>query len=266
MPDHVRLHRDGQVAVITIARPDRRNAMDGPMWTALGELVRSTYAEPPRALIITGEGEHFCAGMDLSVDNPLLRRLGPAASMGDKDGVRAIIEELKASVGSLADAPFPTIAAIEGACVGGGLEIALACDLRVGSESSFFGMPETRVGLAPDVGGIVRLSHLVGRSRATDLILTGRRLDAKSARRWGLTNRRTVAGAALPTAQHMAAEIRRGAPQTTAAVLRALRDVEGATVADGLEIETRAGIDTVLLGEWKEGAAAFMQKREPQWK
>lgn len=263
--DELKLTRRGAVAILTIDRPSRRNAFHGPMWEALGELPDLLADDPPRVLVIHGTGAHFSAGMDLAPDNPLFGRLVPAIARQDEGTLEELVHELKACVDALAHLSCPTIAAVEGACAGGGLEVALACDLRVASTTAWFSLPELQVGFAPDVGGTVRLTRLIGRARATELILTGRRIDAATAEAWGLVNRTCAPGTALDAALALAAEVATSAPLATGAVLPVLRGVAGQTDDTAFHRETRAGVLAMLGGEVQEGAMAFLEKRRPSW-
>lgn len=263
--DNLRVTRDDDVVTVTIDRPTRRNALHGPLWDALGELGRDLAARRPRAVILRGEGDHFCAGMDLRPDNPLVQELGPKVATRDRKACAAIIERLKASLDAFATLPCPVLAAIEGACLGGGLELALVADLRVAGQSARFSMPETRWGLVPDVGGTVRLTRLIGRARAGDLILTGREARAPEALAWGLVNRVVPDGTAQDAADTMARTIARAAPRATSEALRVLRSVDGLSEADAFAAETRAGVNTLIGQEALEGLAAFAARREPRW-
>ncbi len=258
--EHLSVEHDGPVAVVTLRREARRNALHGPLWTALGEAARALAAAPPRAVILTGAGGHFSAGMDLKPDNPLFERLLPALTGPDPGALRALILELKAAVGAFAELPCPVVAAVEGACTGGGLELALAADLRVASREAFFALPETRVGMMPDVGGTVRLARLVGRARATELILGNGRLDAGTALAWGLVNRLSAPGEALTAAKALAAELSSAAPTATREVLALLR-APAPTFGD----ETEAGVRVLASGEAVEGVTAFLERRPPAW-
>lgn len=263
--ENIRVERRGPVAIVTLDRPGKRNALHGPMWYALGKLPEVFADDPPRVMILTGAGEHFSAGMDLGFDNPLLQRLMPALQDQDADAARALIVELKACVNAVANLPFPVIAAIEGACAGGALEVALCADLRVASSTAFFSMPELQVGLAPDVGGTVRLVRVIGRSRASELLLTGRRLDADTACQWGLVHRTCDAGQALRRALDLASEVMASAPVATRAVLTPLRAADGLDDTEAFGLETEAGVAAILGGEVMEGAMSFLQKRRPTW-
>lgn len=252
-------HNDG-VAILQIDRPDRRNALDGPLWTGLRTAAERLASAPPRVVILRGAHGHFSAGMDLKPDNPLLQRLLPAMAAKDEAVFLELITELKAAVDAFTTLPCPVIAAIEGACAGGGLEVALACDLRVAAEDAFFSMPEARVGMMPDVGGTVRLSRLIGRARAAELILTNERIDAATARAYGLVNRLVAPGQALAGAQALAQQLKSSAPTATLEILRLLRSPEPTFAA-----ETAAGVRVLCSGEAVEGVTSFFEKRPPRW-
>ena len=265
MPESVRLRVEGAVAVITLDRPARRNALDEEMWRQLGERTDEAAAARPRALVVTGAGPHFSAGMDLRPDNPLLPRLQPALYDGDEAAARAVIQDLKAILARLWTFPAPTIAAIEGACVGGGFEVALACDMRVAARSARVGLPEVRHGLVADLGGITRLTRLVGVGRAATVLLTGRSFDGLSAAELGLVEIVADTGGAFDRALALAAEIARNAPIAVGATLAALRDVAGLPLAAALDRETEAGVATLVGGEAIEGLMAFAAGRPPRW-
>lgn len=261
----IRCTRQEGVAIVTLDRPAKRNALHAPMWDALHDLGTRLAEDTPQAVVITGAEGHFSAGMDLSMGNPLFVELAQALQQGDDAALRGLVLRLKAAVDAFATLPCPVVAAVEGACAGGGLEVALTADLIVAGEEAFFSLPELQVGLAPDVGGTVRLARRVGRSRATEMILTGRRLTAAEALAWGLANRTVPQGQALPAALELAARIRRSAPAATAAVLPLLRSLAGMSDGEAFAAETDAGVHTLLAGEALEGAAAFLEKRAPRW-
>jgi enoyl-CoA hydratase len=193
-------HRDGAVLTVVIDRPERRNAVDPPTATLLREAFDSFEADDTlSAAVLTGAGGAFCAGFDLKAlagggvgyDPHGRGPMGPSRDLLSK----------------------PVIAAIEGPAVAGGLELALWCDLRVASETAVFGVYCRRFGVPLIDGGTVRLPRLIGQSRALDMILTGRGVDAREALSFGLANRVVPAGEALAAAQTLAAEIARF-PQT----------------------------------------------------
>jgi enoyl-CoA hydratase/carnithine racemase len=238
----VRYERIGVAAVLTIDRPERRNAVDGPTAEALADGLAAFEADPQaRVLVLTGEGgTAFCAGADLKdLASFQGREYGPGGPLG--------FTRLTASK--------PTIAAIDGWCVAGGLELALWCDLRICTEGSRFAFLERRWGVPLIDGGTQRLPRIIGLGRALDLILTGREVDAAEAGRIGLVTRVVAAG------QHRAealalAETLAGFPQEAmlADRLSAIEGI-GRTFEDGMWLEARRGVPTVASAA--PGAARF---------
>jgi enoyl-CoA hydratase/carnithine racemase len=257
--------REDGLAILTIRREEKRNALHGPLWRLLKETAVALAADPPRAVIVTGAGGHFSSGMDLGLDNDLLETWMPALQANDQAKLTEVIVGLKAVPEAIARIPCPVIAAIEGACAGGGLEIALACDLRVAGAEAFFSLPETRLGMIPDVGGTVRAVRLLGRARASELVLTGRRISTAEAEAWGLVSRVVEEGGALACARQLADAISKNGPQATRAVLDVLRGAPGLSDEEAFAIETRAGVRALLSGECIEGIQAFLQKRPAAW-
>lgn len=196
----VTVWREGAVTTILLARPERRNAVDGPMAAELTEAFREFEASDASVAVLAGEGESFCAGADLTaIGTERSNRLDP-----DGDGPMGPTR---------LDLSKPVIAAIHGYAVAGGLELALWADLRVASEDAVLGVFCRRWGVPLIDGGTVRLPRLIGHSRAMDLILTGRPVTAEEALSFGLVNRVVPPGQALATAQELAASIAR-MPQT----------------------------------------------------
>ncbi|MFZ5478399.1 MAG: enoyl-CoA hydratase/isomerase family protein [Myxococcota bacterium] len=259
----VTLTESDGVALLTIDRPERRNALDIELWRALRQAASRT--EDARAVVITGAAGHFCAGMDLAPDNPIIQKIAPAIFDGHEGPARDLLAELKACVQAIADLPVPTFAAIEGACVGGGLEVALACDVRIAARDASIGLPEVRIGMIPDVGGCARLTRLVGPGRAADLITTGRRVDGEEAFRLGVVERVVDPGRALAVAREAAAQVCANGPMAVRLALHAVRQAADLGLAEALAVETRAGVMALTSGEPKEGVAAFLEKRPPRW-
>ena len=235
----VRYERVGAAAVLTIDRPERRNAVDGWTARALREgLERFEADDGARVLVLTGAGgEAFCAGadlkaMDLDVDDP-------AGPMG--------FSRLAASK--------PTIAAIDGWCLAGGLELALWCDLRLATPASTFGCFERRWGVPLIDGGTQRLPRVVGLGRALDLILSGRPVDAEEAERIGLVTAVTAPGAHLERALELAESLAAFPQETMLADRRAAIEGLGMPLADGLALEHRLGRETLAVAA--RGAARF---------
>jgi enoyl-CoA hydratase len=232
MTDSVSYEREGPVAVVTIDRPDRRNAIDNATAEALGDAWDRFEEDDAAVGVLTGSEGTFSAGADLK-----------AMDLEDRpEGWLGFTRERVSK---------PTIAAIEGHCVAGGLEMALWCDLRVGSESATFGCFERRFGVPLVDGGTQRLPHVVGLGRALELILTGRELDPETAREWGLLNRLVDEGDALAAAVEMGQTIA-GFPQETLRTDRkAVYDGLGSTLEQGLAAEGWHGsraLETALEG------------------
>jgi enoyl-CoA hydratase len=228
----------GSVAIIAIDRPERKNAVDRQTAAALLEAYeRFDQDEALRVLVVTGSHATFCAGADLKqLDNDVDARGGP---MGF----------------TRLTAHKPAIAAIEGWCVAGGLEIALFCDLRVAGASAQFGCLERRWGVPLIDGGTQRLPQVVGMGRALDLILTGRAIDAAEAERIGLVNRVVPDGTALDAAVVLAAEIAAHPLACVLADRQSLLDGLGLTPEEGIYREAERGKD--VLTEAARGAARF---------
>jgi enoyl-CoA hydratase len=189
---------DGDVFIVTLNRPDKSNAVDGPTATALRDAFQAFAADARlKVAILTGSGGNFCAGADLSaIGDPALRNsIEPeGGGPGPMGPTRMLLDK-------------PVIAAVSGYAVAGGLELALWCDLRVAEESAVFGVFCRRWGVPLIDGGTVRLPRIVGQGRALDMILTGRPVDAEEALRIGLVNRVVADGEALATAKQLAREI-----------------------------------------------------------
>lgn len=251
----VKLDRRGAVAVLTLDRPDRRNALSRDTLLALGRLGRELVGDPSiRALLITGAGDKaFCAGADLK------ERQGMSP-----DDVRRQVGLYRTELGVLARSPKPVIAAINGVAFGGGLELALMCDLRVAAPHAELALPETSLGIIPGAGGTQRLPRVVGEARAKEMILLGRRLTASEALAWGLVNRVSPEGTnVVDDALAWCEPIATGAPIAQAAALRAIDDSFEVPLDHGLELE-RVYYDETLRSEDRlEALRAFTEKRKP---
>jgi enoyl-CoA hydratase/carnithine racemase len=242
MSDPVRYERRGAAAVLTIERPERRNAVDGATAEGLKDgLARFEADEGARVLVLTGAGdEAFCAGADLKA----LETLGPR--MDDPAGPLGI---------SRVTPSKPTIAAISGWCLAGGLELALWCDLRVAAEGSQLGFPERRWGVPLIDGGTQRLPRIVGMGRALDLILTGRIVGTEEALGMGLLTEVVPAGTHLDRALAMAEGLGAFPQETMLADRSAAIEGFGLPLDDALALEARSGIP--LLEIAARGAARF---------
>lgn len=242
MTDEVRYERVGDAAVLTIDRPERRNAVDGPTAERLLEGYRAFEADDgARVLVVCGAGGiSFCAGADLkAIETFGPRLMAPEGPFG--------FTRLEASK--------PTIAAIGGWCLAGGLELALWCDLRIGTPSARLGFPERRWGVPLIDGGTQRLPRIVGLGRALDLTLTGRIVDADEALAMGLLTEITEEGRHLERALEYAQALAAFPQETMLADRRAALAAHGLPLADGLALEAQAGPEVFLAAV--TGAARF---------
>ena len=242
VPEAVRYEREGAAALVTIDRQDRRNAVDGPTAQALYDAyMRFEADEQARVMVLTGAGGvAFCAGADLKATDTFVERL--MSEEGPMGFTRLTPSK-------------PTIAAISGFCLAGGLELALWCDLRIATEGSTLGYPERRWGVPLIDGGTQRLPRIVGLGRALDLILTGRMIDAAEALSMGLLTEIVPPGAHLERALALAEGLARFPQRTMLADRRAAIEGLGMTLAEGLALEAQAGPE--VFADGARGAARF---------
>ncbi len=249
--------RDGAVVTLTINRPERLNAMSLALWKALGEEIRSLAGDAElRCLVLRGAGgKAFGAGADIA-EFPE-KRFSAAQAV-------AYAEEIDPTLEALADFPAPTLAAIEGVCAGGGLELALLCDLRISNESGRYGIPINRIGHCLPFPAMRALVELVGRSTALEILLEGRVVGAEEAKAMGLVNR-VVADAAFEEEVAAAvARIARGAPLAARAHKLMARRALDATALS--QTELKSAYDLCDSEDYREGVTAFLEKRSPNFK
>lgn len=252
----VRVEVDGRVATVTLDRPEALNAISTELAVALAEAVEPLATDPEvRAVVLTGAGERaFCVGADLK------QRAG-----FDDHGWFVQREAFRRGFAAVRRCPLPTVAAVRGFALGGGTELALACDLVVAADDATFGLPEVRLGLVPAGGGTQLLVRRVGRSAARDLVLTGRRVGAEEARRLGLADRVVPRAEVLATAAALAAEMAGNAPTAVRMAKWALEVGGDLPVEAAMEVEDQAWRRAVLSDDRREGIAAWMEKRDPDW-
>ncbi len=247
----VRYERGGAAAVLTIDRPERRNAVDPETASLLLDGFRRFEAdEGARAMVLTGEGpDAFCAGADLKA----IAAAGPDVPT---EVVESVANRTEGPMGfTRLSSSKPTIAAISGWCLAGGLELALWCDLRIATDSAKLGFTERRFGVPLIDGGTQRLPLLVGMGRALEMILTGRVLEAQEALEWGLVNEVVPAGKHSERAVQIAEALARFPQTTMLSDRRAAIEGAGLTLPDGLELEAEIGRASIATGV--RGAARF---------
>ncbi len=259
----VAVERRGHVAVITLDRPARKNAMNAEMWAALGRAADTLAAAPPRAVVLTGAGDVFSAGMDVNPDNPQVAGLMAAVRDHDPAPVAAMLRGIHDALDRLFALPVPIIAAIGGLAYGGGAEIATRCDLRVADPAATLCFSEVKLGLMPDLGGGVALARLIGPGRAADLILTARKVGAAEALALGLVNRVSDPGAVLSEAVALAEQIAKNGPRAVRGALAVLRRGVDLPWAEALALEVDTATALIATGECQAGIAALFARKEP---
>jgi enoyl-CoA hydratase len=228
--------RDGAVAHLAMNLPERANAMTPAFWRELPEQVEALAADPGvRALVISGEGKHFSGGMDLAAFQDIAALLAKEPGRA-AHALRTLILRLQDAFSALERAPFPVIAAIQGACIGGAIDMITACDLRIASADAFFSIEEIHIGMAADVGTLQRLPKLIAPAIAAELAYTGRRFDAAEAKAIGLLSqvqpdRESLLSAAFDLARDIAGK----SPLAIAGIKRNLAYARDHSVADGLD-------------------------------
>jgi methylglutaconyl-CoA hydratase len=245
--------QDGAL-VITIQREDRRNSLSLATLEAFGNVFRQTLSPDDRAVVVTGGGTRaFCAGADLKERKDM-----------SLDAVREQLLRYRTELGWLSTCPVPTVAAINGAALGGGLELALLCDLRIAAPHATFALPETSLGIIPAAGGTQYLPRIVGPAKARELILLGTQISAHEALRIGLVHRLSATEqSVLHDALAWIEPITRGAPLAQRAALRALRAADRLELEAGLEFELSCYETCLNSADRREALQAFAEKRRP---
>jgi len=242
------------VALVTLDRREALNALSSGLLAELDAKLAALDADPDcRAIVITGAGERaFAAGADvreLSAETP--------------DTLHA--SDLFAAVDRVATLATPTIAAVRGFALGGGCELAMACDMLIAGDDAKFGQPEILIGVIPGAGGTQRLARAIGKARAMELVLTGRRIDAAEADRLGLVTRVVPAAETVATALELAATIAAMPPLAVRAAKAAVRAGQDLALADGLRYERDRFEALFATDDQREGMAAFLEKRRATW-
>lgn len=245
----------GEVAVLELRNPPM-NLVTAALTRELRAALFRVQRDPDaRALVVAAaDGRAFCAGSDI----------GEFAGLRGQVAERKVLLE-KLVYRQLADLPVPTVAALERDALGGGLELALCCDLRVAAQGARFGLPEVRLGVIPGSGGTQRLPRIVGPAKAKELILTGELVDATEALRIGLVNRVVADGRALAEARNLAETIAARGPAAVRAAKRLVDLAVDRPLDAGLAAETDASIAVFATADADEGAAAFLGKRPPRF-
>ena len=255
------------VAELVLIGPGHGNAMGPDFWREFPGVVTKLQAEEHlRCLVLRGEGEHFCYGLDLQ---GMVGEVGAMLEDGAAGRARIIAQAARMVAGfdALAAGRLPVIAAVDGWCIGGGIELIAACDLRLASRAAQFALREIKVGMLPDLGGIARLPHLIGEGWARELALTGDPIDAATARDIGLVNHVLDDGEGLlAKARELAGRIAANPPLVVAGIRQVMNARTHGAVRDGnREAATLNGM-LMQSEDFAEAMRAFMEKRAPKFK
>jgi enoyl-CoA hydratase/carnithine racemase len=255
MGELVETRAEGAISVVTLQRPEKLNALSAELERELARTLDSQEIRESRAVVLAGGGRAFSAGADVTE----FRDHDPAAILAYYRDSGAVYERLAAL-------PLPTVTAIHGYCLGGGLELALACDFRVAEESAVFGFPEIELGILPSSGGTHRLVRMLGPARAKELILLRERFSAQEALAFGVVNEVVADGVVLPRALELAerlAALPRQAVSTTKRVIDLMPDTSSEAA---LSLEALAWGLLAQTEDAGEAARAFEEKRKPRFR
>jgi enoyl-CoA hydratase len=262
------LELDRHVATLWLDRPDKRNAMGPAFWADLPVAMAAIGTEPDvRAVVVAARGPHFSVGLDLvamaGLTGPRPDGNGPAPSPAARTkAARAEILRLQASITAVADSPVPVIAAVHGYCIGGGVDLVAACDIRLASADAVFSVREAKVAIVADVGSLQRLPGIIGRGHLAELAYTGKDITAARAEAIGLVNSVSAdPGTLLEDARALADEIAANSPLAVQGTKAVLVAGEGRTVAEGLDYVATWNAGAMASDDLTEAMTAFVEKR-----
>jgi enoyl-CoA hydratase/carnithine racemase len=255
------VRHEGAVAIIELARGDKLNAMDGAMFGAIGETFRAVGGDPAvRCIVLAGQGRHFSAGLDLEY---AASQFPPASDAGRAAEARLRhIQWLQDAFSAVEQARVPVVAVVHGACVGAGVDLISACDIRVASADAFFQIAEVDVAITADLGTLQRLAYLIPHGLLRELTYTGRRLGAEEAARFGLVSLAIDRDAAMEAGMSLARTIAAKSPLAVAGAKRSLNYSRGRSVEEGLRDVALWNAATLVSADLGEAVKARLSKRE----
>lgn len=261
MGELIQLKQRKSIAEIVLNRPEKRNAINLEMLDALSEVIANIgQLNGLRVILLRGEGSVFSSGIDVTTFLQLPARYGESW----QQQMPTITKEFQTIFNRLDQLSVPTIALLRGYCLGLALELAMACDIRIATNGTMIGLPESRLGIIPDVGGTTRLTRLIGLARAKELIFTGKQVPAETAVQWGLVNHVTDDQELDSKAEDLAQEIIAAAPLAVGMAKRVLNDAS--ELEQGLNLEAWAQSQLIKTEDFTEAVQAFLMKRKPEFK
>ena len=260
--EYFEIERHGHTATLWLARPEKMNAMNPPFWNELpvvmGELDRDASV---RAIVVAGKGKAFTVGLDVKAMSGTL--------FGEQDGRFALIEEiirLQRSISAVAECTKPVIAAVHGWCLGGGIDLITACDVRYAAKDSIFSIRETKIAIVADVGTLQRLPAIVGKGHVAELAYSGEDITAERAAEIHLVNRVFAdSDTTLAKARDLAERIAENSPLAVQGTKRVLQYCEGKSVEDGLKYVATWNAAFLKTDDLTEAMSAFLEKRKPKF-
>ena len=263
------VERDGHVATLWLDNPDRRNALGPAFWDDLPVMMEALSDDDElRAVVVAARGPAFTVGLDLkTMGNAISGGGGAKASEAARRTVaRREIKRLQASVTAVADCPKPVVAAVHGWCIGGGIDLIAACDIRMASADAMFSVRETKIAIVADLGTLQRLPGIVGRGHVAELAYTGKDITADRAAEIGLVNHVLPDAETCHKAAHeLAAEIAANSPLAVQGTKAVLRAGEGQSVSEGLDYVSVWNSAFLQSNDLAEAFTAFVEKREPRF-
>ena len=252
----LKLHNSGDIATITLRRPEKRNAISTEMTSDLMNAFGEIEASSARVAILTGEGQAFCSGIDLAALQAIATQ-SPLENLEDARRFALLLRRIWSF-------PKPTIAAVNGAAVAGGCGIATLCDFTLAVPEATFGYPEVRIGFLPAIVAVF-LVRQIAEKHARDLLLTGRIIDAAEAQRLGLVTEVAPAAELMSAAQKLAATLLESSPTSLLKTKKLLGDIAAPEVERALELAIAESVQIRTTADFREGLASFLDKRAPKW-
>ena len=262
---HIEVERDGHVATVWMSRPEKRNALSADMWEDVPAAMTELDADDSvRVVILAARGTAFTVGIDIE----MLASMQPdgQSSAASSMELYETIKTMQRTASCFADSPKPVIAAVQGYCLGAGVDLITACDIRLAAEDAIFSIRETRMGLVADIGTLQRLPAIVGAGHAAYLALTGMDIDARQALAIGLVNQvHPDQETAFRAARDVADQIADNSPLVVSGVKRVLAANDGRTVEQALDYVAHWNASFLISNDLMEAVSAFMEKRKPDF-